>query len=268
MARGVRKHLKRLNAPKHWLLDKMGGIWAPRPTNGPHGLRECIPLVLILRNRLHYANTYAETSMILQDKNVLIDGKPRTDPTFPIGFMDVFEIPKVHKTFRVLYDVKGRFTLVPIQSNEAGFKLCRVQKIFLGDKGMPYLSTHDARTIRFPHPDIKTNDTIKINLKTGKIDEWYKFDIGKIVMVTGGRNCGRIGTIQAIDKHMGSYTMIRMKDTEGTEFLTRLCNVFVIGNDSPAVAIPPTKGIRPDIIKNRELRLRSIAKRGGGASYE
>jgi hypothetical protein len=26
-ARGPKKHLKRLNAPRHWLLSKMDGIW-------------------------------------------------------------------------------------------------------------------------------------------------------------------------------------------------------------------------------------------------
>lgn len=26
-ARGPKKHLKRLNAPKHWMLSKMDGIW-------------------------------------------------------------------------------------------------------------------------------------------------------------------------------------------------------------------------------------------------
>jgi len=27
MARGPKKHMKRLNAPKHWMLDKLGGTW-------------------------------------------------------------------------------------------------------------------------------------------------------------------------------------------------------------------------------------------------
>ena len=27
MPRGPKKHLKRLNAPKHWMLDKLGGIF-------------------------------------------------------------------------------------------------------------------------------------------------------------------------------------------------------------------------------------------------
>jgi RS4NT (NUC023) domain len=27
MPRGPKKHLKRLNAPKHWMLDKLGGVF-------------------------------------------------------------------------------------------------------------------------------------------------------------------------------------------------------------------------------------------------
>ena len=27
MARGPKKHLKRLNAPSHWMLDKLGGVF-------------------------------------------------------------------------------------------------------------------------------------------------------------------------------------------------------------------------------------------------
>ena len=27
MVRGPKKHMKRLNAPKHWMLDKLGGVF-------------------------------------------------------------------------------------------------------------------------------------------------------------------------------------------------------------------------------------------------
>ena len=55
MARGPIKHLKRINAPKHWMLDKLTGVYAPRPSTGPNKLRECIPLSILLKNRLKYA---------------------------------------------------------------------------------------------------------------------------------------------------------------------------------------------------------------------
>lgn len=49
MARGPKKHLKRINTPRSWLLSKMGGIYATRPSQGPHRLRECLPLAVILK---------------------------------------------------------------------------------------------------------------------------------------------------------------------------------------------------------------------------
>ena len=64
MARGPKHHLKRVNAPKHWMLGKMDGAFAPRPSTGPHKLRECLPLILILRNRLKYAITGMEAKQI------------------------------------------------------------------------------------------------------------------------------------------------------------------------------------------------------------
>lgn len=78
--------------------------------------------------------------------------------------MDVIEIVKTGEHFRMLYDIKGRYMPVRIDSKEASFKLCKVSKKVLGANKIPYIVTHDGRTIRFPHPDIKKNDTIKVSL--------------------------------------------------------------------------------------------------------
>jgi small subunit ribosomal protein S4e len=42
--------------------------------------------------------------------------------------------------------------------------------------------------IRYPDPAIKVNDTVKIDLATGKITDFIKFDTGVIATITGGRN--------------------------------------------------------------------------------
>jgi small subunit ribosomal protein S4e len=85
--RGTKKHLKRLAAPSSWLLDKLGGTYAPRPSPGPHKLRESLPLTVFLRNRLKYALTGKEVTAILKQRLVKVDGKVRTDETYPAGFM-------------------------------------------------------------------------------------------------------------------------------------------------------------------------------------
>ena len=164
MARGPKKHLKRINAPSHWMLDKLSGIYAFRPSSGPHKLRECLPLALILRNRLKYALTGKEVNMIMKDKEGLIkvDNKIRRDPKYPAGYMDVVTIDKTGEFFRLLYDVKGRFIVHNIDQNEAKFKLCKIKRKAIGPNKIPYIVTHDGRTIRYPHPDIDINDTIKV----------------------------------------------------------------------------------------------------------
>jgi len=254
MARGPKKHLKRLNAPKHWMLSKMDGIWAPRPSQGPHKLRECLPIILILRNRLKYALTGKETKMICMEKHVKVDGKVRTDPTFPAGFMDVVEIPKANDVFRLIFDTKGRFVLHRIPAEEAKYKLCRVKRQEMTLKKVPYIVTHDGRTIRYPDPLIKVNDVVKVEIESGKILEIFKFEAGKTAIITKGRNTGRVGTITHVEKHPGSFDIVTVRDAEGHSFATRTQNVFIIGSgETPAISLPKGQGIKLSILEEREM---------------
>jgi len=258
MARGPKKHLKRLNAPKHWMLSKMDGIWAPRPSQGPHKLRESLPLVLILRNRLKYALTGKETKMICMEKLVKVDGKVRTDPNFPAGFMDVVELPKSGDQFRLIFDTKGRYALHRISDEEKKFKLCRIRRQEYTKRQVPYVVTHDGRTIRYPDPLIKAHDVAKIDIETGKIIDFIKFDIGNVAMITKGRNSGRVGIILHVEKHPGSFDIVTIRDAVGNTFSTRKENVFTIGSgETPSITLPKGKGIKLSILEEREQILKN-----------
>jgi len=272
MTRGPRKHLKRLNAPRHWMLDKLGGTWAPRPSSGPHKLRECLPLSLVLRNRLKYALTRREVMMIVNRKLVKVDHKVRTDFNYPAGFQDVISIGRTDEQFRLLYDVKGRFVLHRITPEEASYKLCRVVRVAVGCKAsvgrmpglggqsgaIPYLTTHDGRTVRFADPAVKVNDTIKLDLTTGKQIGHLKFDVGQLVMITRGANIGRVGTIVHRERHPGSFDIVHIKDRRGNNFATRLTNVFVIGDQNkPEISLPKGKGVKLTITEQRDQALGS-----------
>jgi small subunit ribosomal protein S4e len=258
MARGPKKHLKRLAAPKHWMLDKLGGIFAPKPRAGPHKASQCLPLVLIIRNRLKYALNYREAMMILKQRFLKVDGKVRTDPKFPAGFMDVIQIKKTGDKFRLLYDTKGRFILHRLPDKaETRIKLCKVVKISMAKRSTPYCTTHDGRTIRFPDPNLKRHDSVVINLETGKIKEWVRCKPGCMVMVTAGSNTGRIGELVRRERHPGSFDIIHIKDAADNKFATRLDNVFVIGSSiyHPLISLPKQKGIRLSIAEDRERKL-------------
>merc|ERR1712039_474036 len=215
--RGPKKHLKTLAAPHHWMLPKTGGVFSFRPNAGPHKLRECLPLAIFIRNRLHYALTGNECQKIMQGRMIKVDGKVRTDMKYPAGFMDVISIEK---------------------------------------NNVPFLVTHDGRSIRYPNPDCKVGDTIELDLASNKISNWVKFDTGNMCQVIGGKNIGRIGTIQSRERHPGSFDIVNVKDASGHVFATRASNIFLLGKGNKAlVSLPRDKGVRKTIAEERDARI-------------
>lgn len=195
--------------------------------------------------------------MICIERNVKVDGKIRTDPNFPAGFMDVVELPKSNDQFRLIYDTKGRYVLHRINDEEKKFKLCKVKRAELTKKKIPYVVTHDGRTIRYPDPAIKVDDVIKVDIESGKIVDFMKFEIGKLAMITKGRNTGRVGTILHVEKHPGSFDIITVRDTAGHSFSTRKENVFILGSgETPAVSLPKGNGIKLSILEERDLAMK------------
>ncbi|RMJ27019.1 40s ribosomal protein S4 [Aspergillus sp. HF37] len=254
MPRGLKKHQKRLSAPSHWMLDKMSGAYAPKASAGPHKLRDCLPLIVFIRNRLKYALNGREVKSIMMQRLIKVDGKVRTDVTYPTGFMDVISVEKTGENFRLIYDTKGRFTVHRIQAEEAEYKLCRVKRVQLGKGGIPFLVTHDARTIRYPDPAIRVNDTVKVDIATGKITDYVRFDTGAVAMATGGRNMGRVGVITHRERHDGGFNVVHIKDAVDNSFATRETNVFIIGQEKPWISLPKGKGVKLSVAEERDRR--------------
>lgn len=187
-----------------------------------------------------------------------------------------------------MYDSKGRFVLHKLAADEANVKLCRVKSKNLGSRAahganpfesgraasIPYITTEDARTIRYPNPDININDTIKFDLSTGKILEYHKFELGNVAMVIRGNNVGRVGIIVSRERHQASYDIIHLKDRNGHDITTRLANVyafysylkiifrFVIGTGStPSITLPKNKGLKLSILEERDKRIAAEKKK-------
>jgi small subunit ribosomal protein S4e len=228
-----------------------------------------MPLLIILRNRLKYALNGRESQMILRQKLVQVDGRARVDPKYPVGFQDVVEIPRTGERFRMLYDVKGRFTLVKIAQAEAATKLCKVVNIYTTTGRVPVVTTHDGRRIRYASPTIKIGDTLVVDIATQKIQQVLKMRVGKVAMVTGGASRGRIGSIVSLERHPGAFDIAHLRDERGQEFITRKSNIFVIGesNSDIKVTLPKQRGVRPNVVEEREERLvRAETKKQAAAS--
>lgn len=210
----------------------------------------------MFRNRLKYALNYKEAKAIMIQRLVKVDGKIRTKHTYPAGFMDVVSVEATNEHFRLLYDIKGRFVCHKITAAEAAYKLLRVNKIVKGAQGINHVVSHDGRTIRFPDPAIKVNDTVKFDIESGKIDDYVKFENGNVCMCTSGNNQGRVGVLVHREKHPGSFEIAHLKDKNDNTFATRLANVMIIGKGTkPWVSLPKGDGLKLSIIDDRKKRM-------------
>merc|ERR1719326_2134116 len=99
--------------------------------------------------------------------------------------MDVISLEKCNQHYRILLDVKGRFQAHKINPEEAKFKLCKVVRKAINKKKIPNISTHDGRTVRYPHPDIALGDTVKLDIATGAVQSVIKLTNGATVMLVG-----------------------------------------------------------------------------------
>ena len=222
----------------------------PAPLHRP----EVVPL--LSRNHLKLALTNREVILILQDREagIKIDNKVRRDPKFPVGIMDILTVVKTNEHYRMLYDVKGRFTLVKVKEAESKIKLLKVKSKAVGPNKIPYIVTHDGRTIRYPHPEINEGDTLKYDLEKNSILEWFRNESGHLSYITGGNNVGRVATILHVERHLGSFDIVHLRDANGKTLATRKSNVFIIGNKKTTIALPEGDGKYLNILEEKHLR--------------
>lgn len=244
--KGERKHLKRFSAPNFWHIPKKEAKFAVNPSCGPHPAHQCLPLLIISRDILKLCENAREAKYIIHAGNIKIDGKIQKDHRFPVGLMDVIEIPKINHFYRVIPAPKRGLILHPIEQDEVGFKLCRIENKTIVKGGHIQLNLHDGRNIltRVKDPtnaeeDIyKTKDVLKIALPSQEILEHIKFKENILSIVVAGRNLGLTGNVVKIEKRFGPHANIVTLERDGKTFQTALEYAFPIGVQQSIISLP------------------------------
>ena len=227
----VKKHLKRLNAPKGWSILRKNFKFIMRPNSGPHSLTSSLPLGVLIRDMICYAKTSKEIKYMLNNRGVLVDGVKRTDPKFPIGLFDCVEFSEANKCFRIVFDSKGNLSIIPADKAESKIKPCKIDgksKV----KGKTQLNLFDGANIITEKDDFKVGDTLLLELPKRTIKEHIKFQKGVTICLVGGKHTGQIGKIVDVKEDKISY-----KNKEGEVVETLKKYAFVVGTDKPAISL-------------------------------
>ena len=227
----MKLHLKRYAAPTSWLMKRKEAKFVMRPKPGAHSLRYGLPLSLVLREMLGFAQNAAEATKILQTKEIIVDGKVRKEPRFIVGLMDVISIPVSGEHYRILLDGKGRLFPMKIDEKESNVKICKVKGKMKTKKGVVQISLHDGRSI-LTDKEIKVGDSVVINPADNKIKQVLELKKGAYVYMARGKHAGDKGVMLDTSREKIIYERADKKKVE-----TLKDYVFVVGEDKPLVRI-------------------------------
>lgn len=232
-------HLKRLMASKHFAVARKTKKYTVSPNPGPHPKNECIPLQIVLRDMLGVASNASETRKILNEGNIKVDGKIVKDLKFPLGMMDVLEIPKTKDAYRVI-PYEGKLILNKIDEPHAKFKLCKLANKTTIKGGKFQLNLLDGRNIIISESDAKkyaVGDTIKISLPEQKVIGHFALKAGNLGMIETGKYAGTVGKVKDIILIKGRESNKAILDVNGSDVRTIKDYIFIIGEKTPEIVL-------------------------------
>jgi small subunit ribosomal protein S4e len=233
---------KRADVPSFWKISKKDKRFVVRTEPGPHPKNYSYPLLVLMRDILSLTKNNRETVNVLNEGKIKIDGKIVHSPRFPVGLMDVIEVPTIEKSFR-LVPVEGGLSAVEITSEEKDLKLCivRSKKTIAGAKVACGL--HDGRVI-FPEAevDIRPGDSCLLKLPEQDFQASFRLSKGGLALLIRGERSGEVVTLEDLKPgtfSRGSISTVRFADGTSSELPSSI--LMPLGKQLPSLTVTKTR---------------------------
>jgi small subunit ribosomal protein S4e len=215
-------HLKRLSTP--WAGQKKSNKYIAVP-RGSHPQENSLPLVVVIRDILKFADTASEVKKVVFGGKVLVDGRVCRDINRGVGLFDVISFPSSEKAYRII--IKNKPMVIEIPFSESKVKLCRITNKTVIHGGKLQLNLHDGKNIITDRTDCLSNDSVLIDLPSQEIKECIKFGPGCLIMTKRGE----IVKIKNIEKCFNKRIILDgEKETAFRDFI-------VVGIDKPVIKV-------------------------------
>lgn len=226
----MKNHLKRIASPRTWIISRKTNTFITRPNSGAHALENGMALSVILRDVLGLASTTREAKKLLNNKEVLVDGKRRKDHRLIVGLFDVISFPELKKSYRIVMDNKGRLIVKEIPETEKDIKLCKVVGKTVLQKGKIQFNLHDGKNI-ISDKAAKVGDSFVVALPSLEIKDILPLQNKSMVFLQRGKHNGDQGTLKEIKETQALY------EKDGQEIETAKAYLFVIGTKDAVITV-------------------------------
>ncbi len=219
----MKNHLKRIAAPRTWILSRKSQKFTLRPNPGSHKLDEGMPLGAVFRDHLKICKSIREAQKLLNNNEVLVDNKRKKDRREMVGLFDVIKIPSLSKSITIDLDLKGRLIIRDLDEKETKTKVCRVLgKSMIKGKKLQ-LNLIGGKNLITDQTDVKVGDSVELNLEKNEIVKILPLKKDVNILLVGGKHSGTRGKLKEIDGITARYV-----DEKGEEHQTRKSYIYVL----------------------------------------
>lgn len=205
--------IKRNLMPKIWPIPRKGNKFVAVPSHSSNGL----PLIIALRDILKLSKNRKESSRIIHDGNVKINGKIIRSMNFPLFILDILQIG--NKNYEIIFK-NNKLSFI-----ESGAFKHKTGKVI----GKKMLKNKKIQLNLLGGDNILSNEKIEVNdsvlLENSKIIKILKPKAGSQALILSGKHIGERGKIEEIKDKIA---LIKQKDKE---IKVNLNQLIIVEND-------------------------------------
>ena len=234
--KGGRNKLKRVAAPRSWDIPRKGDRFVFKPIPGTYPTASSYPLGVVIRDLASLAERAKEIKYVVKTGRVLVDGRARHSPSFPVGLFNVVSVPSEGISFRLVPSPKG-LRLAKVSETESGRKLCSIKSKTKVRGGHIQYGLHDGRSIMDDKLDLSPGDAVLLEVPAQKVLDSVRLAKESMGLILTGDRAGQLGRIVEVKKGtISRERMVKISLPSGeAEIPSRL--VFPVGQEQPMITV-------------------------------
>ena len=200
---GNNQHLKRHSAPTSWKIKRKNITFIAKPNSGSMKSKYVVPVVVLLRDVLNYAQTMKEVKLIIHNEEVLVNGKRVQDHKYPIGMFDVVEIKKTSEKFVILFNEFGKLKTIATKDNLIYLKLAGKTVFKGGNFQLNFMNGFNLIVNAKAFAGINVNDTVVYDFIKKKVSSVINLKEGAAVYLFDGKFKGHFAIVKSFVSYNG-----------------------------------------------------------------
>lgn len=222
-------HLKRNSMPSSWPIQKKLIKFVSKPNPGSHKRKYVASVLILLRDVLGVAKNTKEAKFIVNNQEVLVNGKKVTKIKMPVGLFDTFETPLTKEKYTLIFDTHGRIKLVDYKDDNLILKVIKKQKVTGGKFQVFTMNGYSILVDEKTFNSIKVNDSVHYDIAKKSVSSVLPLKEGNYVYIFDGKFQGYFGEVKGFTTYSGLAKDLIQLDVNGEEHQTAKQYAYVVG---------------------------------------